>query len=135
MTTNFAGTTVPPGATQFQGELRQREGLSAEVLRQSQTWTTAGHKGYVVGATYPEELQIARELAPEANFLIPGIGAQGGSLETAVRYGPDLAAGPVINSSRGIIYASTGMDFADAARQAAQKLRDQINAIRQATAE
>jgi orotidine-5'-phosphate decarboxylase len=124
--------TSNPSATQFQGELRERAGLSAEVLRQSQTWATAGHKGYVVGATYPEELQIARELAPEANFLIPGVGAQGGSLETAVLHGPDRTAGPVINSSRSIIYASTGVDFAGAARKAAQTLRDQINAIRPA---
>jgi orotidine-5'-phosphate decarboxylase len=126
--------TSNPSATQFQGDLRGRVGLSAEVLRQSQTWVTAGHKGYVVGATYPEELQIARELAPEANFLIPGVGAQGGSLETAVHFGPDATAGPVINSSRGILYASTGVDFVDAARKAAQTLRDQINAIRQAAA-
>jgi orotidine-5'-phosphate decarboxylase len=126
--------TSNPSATQFQGDLRGRAGLSAAVLRQSQTWSTAGHKGYVVGATYPEELQIARELAPEANFLIPGIGAQGGSLETAVRFGPDATAGPVISSSRGIIYASTSTDFAEAARKAAQTVRDQINTIRQAAA-
>ncbi|MEJ2749327.1 MAG: orotidine-5'-phosphate decarboxylase, partial [Anaerolineae bacterium] len=122
--------TSNPSATQFQGDLQQKAGLSAEVLRQSQTWATAGHKGYVVGATYPKELQIARELAPEANFLIPGIGAQGGSLETAVRFGPDVMAGPVISSSRGIIYASNQVDFAAAARRAAQKARDQINALR-----
>ena len=122
--------TSNPSAPQFQGKLRRREGLSADVLRQSQAWATTGHKGYVVGATYPEELQIARELAPEANFLIPGIGTQGGSLETAVRFGPDSVAGPVINASRSIIYASLEGDFAAAARQSAQALRDQINALR-----
>jgi len=122
--------TSNPSATNFQGDLRQKKGLSAEVIRQSQTWPTVGHKGYVVGATYPEELEIARELAPQASFLIPGIGAQGGSLETAVRFGSDLVAGPVISSSRGIIYASAQMDFAEAARMAALTLRDRINGIR-----
>lgn len=122
--------TSNPSATDFQGDLRAGDGLSAAVLRQSQAWSTAGHKGYVVGATYPEELVKARELAPEANFLIPGVGAQGGSLEAAVRYGPAAATGPVINSSRGIIYASTRLDFAEAARVAAGNLRARINALR-----
>jgi orotidine-5'-phosphate decarboxylase len=122
--------TSNPAATQFQGDLLAREGLSAEVLRQSQTWETSGHKGYVVGATYPEELAVARELAPKANFLIPGIGAQGGSLEAAVRFGPDELAGPVISASRSILYADMSGDFAAAARQAADSLRRQINALR-----
>jgi len=122
--------TSNPSAMQFQGDLATRIGLSAEVLRQSQTWDTAGHKGYVVGATYPEELAVARELAPKANFLIPGIGAQGGSLEAAVRFGPDELAGPVISASRSILYADMSGDFAAAARQAADSLRRQINALR-----
>ncbi|MCP4419459.1 MAG: orotidine-5'-phosphate decarboxylase [Chloroflexi bacterium] len=117
-------------ATDFQGDLQQESGLSAAVLRQSQTWLTEGHKGYVVGATYPQELAIARKLAPEANFLIPGIGAQGGSLKTAVTHGPDQVAGPLISASRSIIYASGGEDFAEAAREAAITLRDQINQMR-----
>ncbi|MCP4426828.1 MAG: orotidine-5'-phosphate decarboxylase [Chloroflexi bacterium] len=122
--------TSNPSATNFQGNLAQKEGLSAEVIRQSQAWTTAGHKGYVVGATYPQEMAIARELSPQANFLIPGIGAQGGNLETAVRFGPDAVAGPVISASRSIIYASSQIDFADATRAAAQSLRNQINEAR-----
>jgi orotidine-5'-phosphate decarboxylase len=122
--------TSNPSATQFQGDLAARIGLSAEVLRQSQTWETAGHKGFVVGATYPEELAVARELAPKANFLIPGIGAQGGSLEAAVRFGPDELAGPVISASRSILYADMSGDFAAAARLAADSLRRQINALR-----
>ncbi len=122
--------TSNPSATDFQGELPLKSGLSADVLRQSQTWPTAGHKGYVVGATYPEELAIARKLAPQANFLIPGIGAQGGSLQAAVEHGPDEVAGPLISASRSIIYASGGNDFAEAARKAAVSLRDQINQMR-----
>lgn len=122
--------TSNPSATQFQGDLGKGEGLTAEVLRQSQTWTGAGHKGYVVGATYPQELAVARQMAPAANFLIPGIGAQGGDLEAAVRHGPDLAAGPVISASRSIIFASAGVDFAQAARTAAGDLRRRINEVR-----
>lgn len=122
--------TSNKSAANFQGDLIKADGLSAEVLRQSQTWSTAGHKGYVVGATYPEELATARQLAPEANFLIPGIGAQGGDLAMSVQYGPDKVAGPVISASRSILYASGGDDFAEAARAAALALRDQINSLR-----
>ncbi len=122
--------TSNPSATQFQGNLGNREGLTAEVLQQSQSWETAGHKGYVMGATYPEELAIAREIAPSASFLIPGIGAQGGNLAAAVQYGPDAVAGPVISASRSIVYASAGLDFAEAARTVAMQLRDRIEAER-----
>jgi orotidine-5'-phosphate decarboxylase len=122
--------TSNPSATDLQGDLTAGRGLSAEVIRRSQGWSTAGHVGYVVGATYPKELAVAREMAPEANFLIPGIGAQGGNLTAAVQHGLDATAGPVINASRGIIYASSQADFADAAREAALKLREQINQVR-----
>ena len=122
--------TSNPSAVQFQGDLLQANGLSAEVLRISRTWQTAGHKGYVLGATYPEEMAAARQLAPQANFLVPGIGVQGGSLETAVKYGSDAVCGPVINASRSIIYAAMHGDFAQAARSAAQELRNRINALR-----
>jgi orotidine-5'-phosphate decarboxylase len=124
--------TSNPSATDFQGDLAGGEGLSAEVIRRSQGWQTAGHVGYVLGATYPEELAVARQMAPGANFLIPGVGAQGGDLATAVQFGPDASAGPVINASRGIIYASAKADFAEAARAAALALREQINRARQA---
>lgn len=70
--------TSNPSAPQFQGDLLQGTGLAAEVLRQSQQWVVQGSIGYVVGATYPAELAMARRLAPQANFLIPGVGAQGG---------------------------------------------------------
>ncbi len=122
--------TSNPSAKQLQGDLIAARGLSASVLRESQAWPTAGHKGYVVGATYAEELAVARQLAPDANFLIPGIGAQGGNLEAAVRHGPDTTAGPVISASRSIIYASMAEDFGAAARSAAGRLREQINLLR-----
>jgi orotidine-5'-phosphate decarboxylase len=122
--------TSNPGAALLQGDLAAGEGLSADVLRASRSWQTAGHKGYVVGATYPRELAVARSLAPAANFLIPGVGAQGGSLQAAVQYGPDEIAGPLISASRTILYADMAGDFAAAARAAALALRDEINALR-----
>lgn len=124
--------TSNPGARQFQGDLRLGDGLSADVLRAAPAWAEAGdgHCGFVVGATYPEELAAARALAPAANFLIPGIGAQGGDLVAAATHGADKVAGPVINAGRSVIYASAGLDFAEAARAAAGELRDQINSLR-----
>jgi len=124
--------TSNPGAQRFQGDLRAGGGLAAEVLRAAGEWAGPGdgHCGFVVGATYPAELAAARALAPAANFLIPGIGAQGGDLAAAVAAGPDAAAGPVINAGRSVLYASAGTDFAAAARAAALALRDAINALR-----
>jgi len=106
--------------------------LYEEVARLAVRWD-AGHPGtcgLVVGATYPEELARLRELAPDLPFLIPGVGTQGGSLEAAVAHGPTAGGlGPVINSSRSILYASSGPDFAGAARAAALNLRDRINQL------
>jgi len=96
-------------------------------LKASQ-WNTYGNIGLVVGATYPEELRLIRQSHPDMPILIPGIGAQGGDLEQAVRYGVNAQGEKaIINSSRQIIYASPGKDFAQAARRAASSLRDQIN--------
>ena len=93
-------------------------------------WNTNGQLGLVVGATYPAEIERVRALAPTVPLLIPGVGAQGGDARATVRAGwrPD---GPiVVNSSRAILYASSGADFAQAARAAAQATRDQLNAAR-----
>ena len=126
--------TSNPTAPQFQGDLATGTGLAATVIGTSQTWLDdepdCGSLGYVVGATYPEELGIARQMAPNASFLIPGIGAQGGNLTAAVAHGPAGSVGPVISVSRGVIYASAKLDFAEAARNAARDYRDQINALR-----
>ncbi len=103
------------------------------VVGRATAWNDSfpGACGLVVGATYPEELAHVRTLAPNLPFLIPGIGAQGGNLEAAVRYGPNRAGtGPIINSSRGVLYASAQDHFAEAARRAADELRLQINQIR-----
>ena len=105
--------------------------LYEHVVERAVEWNTRSNIGLVVGATAPEELQRIRGLAPAMPILIPGVGTQGGDLEAAVRYGVDAdGLGAIINSSRGIIFAGNGPDFADAARAAAQALRDQINAER-----
>ena len=97
---------------------------------------TEGQEGYrfigaVVGATYPEELRQIRQSHPDMPILIPGVGAQGGDLASAVRYGVDAQGErAIINSSRQIIYASREKDFAQAARRAATELREQINSYR-----
>jgi len=86
-----------------------------------------------VGATYPEQLKRIRELCPEMPLLIPGIGAQGGDLASAVRYGVDAnKEKAIISSSRSILYTSKGSDFAKAARQGVLELRDEINRFREA---
>ncbi|MFC1872315.1 orotidine-5'-phosphate decarboxylase [Chloroflexota bacterium] len=91
-------------------------------------WNTAGNIGIVVGATYPKELRKLRAVSPAMTFLIPGIGAQGGDLELTVKYGTDHEGlGAIINSSRQIIFASSGKDYASAASKAARQLRDDIN--------
>lgn len=124
--------TSNPGAADFQ-DLACRYGdetlpLYQVVARKVDEWNTAGNLGLVVGATYPEELGVIRASHPEMTFLVPGIGAQGGDLAQAVANGADTRGrGMVINSSRQILYASTGKDFAAAARQAASQLRDNIN--------
>ncbi len=127
--------TSNASAPDLQDRVVEGHPLYEEVARLAVRWDAdlPGACGLVVGATYPEELARLREIAPDLPFLIPGIGAQGGSLEPAVAHGPTEAGlGPVINSSRGIIYASSGPDFAEAARAAAITLRDSINQIREA---
>ncbi|MEE8390187.1 MAG: orotidine-5'-phosphate decarboxylase [Anaerolineae bacterium] len=127
--------TSNPSAPDLQDQSVDGRPLYEKVAQLAVEWNTEnpGTCGLVVGATYPEELARLREIAPDLPFLIPGIGAQGGNLEAAVTHGPTTAGlGPVINSSRGIIYASQGPDFAEAARAAALTLRDQINQFREA---
>lgn len=96
-----------------------------------QEWNVAGNCLLVVGATYPRELAEIRAMAGDMIFLVPGIGAQGGDIAAAVHAGRTAAGrGLIINSSRAILYASSGADYAAAARAAALKLRDEINLYR-----
>ena len=104
--------------------------LYEKVARACSAWNGKGNVGLVAGATVPEQLAALRGMCPDMPLLIPGVGAQGGDLVAAVRAGVDgqgrLA---LINSSRGIIYSSQGMDFESAAGRAARALRDSINAV------
>jgi len=124
--------TSNAGAVDFQAlrcevENDHRPLFEIVALKASQ-WNTHGNVGLVVGATYPEELRLIRQSHPDMLLLIPGIGAQGGDLASTVRYGVDAQGEKaIINSSRQIIYASRGKDFAEAAQRAASTLRDQIN--------
>ena len=94
-------------------------------------WNTAGNCMLVVGATYPEELADIRQRVGDLPFLVPGVGAQGGDVAKVMAAGKTAAGtGLVISSSRAILYASSGDDFAGAARKAAQEMRDSINAHR-----
>ena len=94
-------------------------------------WNVNGELGLVVGATFPDELARVRALAPRLPLLVPGVGAQGGDVNATVRAGLDADGyGLVINSSRAILYAGKGTDFADQARQAAVATRDAIRAAR-----
>lgn len=100
------------------------------VAEKANSWNKYGNIGLVVGATYPEELTAVRKQYPEMPFLIPGVGVQGGDLVSTVRNGLDkYRERTVINSSRQILYASRGKDFAEAARKAAQAMRHQINSL------
>jgi orotidine-5'-phosphate decarboxylase len=93
-------------------------------------WNTNGQLGLVVGATYPAEIERVRALAPNVPLLIPGVGAQGGDAVATVRAGWRADAPIVVSSSRAILYASAGDDFAAAARREAQKTRDTLAAAR-----
>jgi len=97
----------------------------------SREWNYNGNVTLVVGATYPDELSSVRTTVGDMPLLVPGIGAQGGDVEKAVKNGRNSkGTGMIINSSRGIIYAGKGKDFAEAARTAAMELRDEINKYR-----
>jgi len=98
------------------------------VAERANEWNLYGNVGLVVGATYPDELRRVRQLCSEMPLLIPGIGVQGGDLADAVRYGVDAKGEKaIISSSRQILYASRGEDFAQTAREAALNLRNEIN--------
>ena len=104
----------------------QGERLFEKVLKKSQQWGTKDNMMYVVGATQGRMFEDIRKLAPEHFLLVPGVGAQGGSLEEVCRYGMTSDCCLLVNSSRGIIYASTGSDFAEVAGQKAKELQEQM---------
>jgi orotidine-5'-phosphate decarboxylase len=105
------------------------EQLFEKVLKTSQTWGSADQLMFVVGATRANELTDIRNLAPDNFLLVPGVGAQGGSLQEVAKYGMNKQCGLLINSSRAIIYASQGEDFADKAREEAKKVQQEMNIL------
>ena len=101
---------------QFDNDLYKR------VISKAQTWGNADNLMFVIGATHPEKLLEIRVLAPDYFFLVPGVGAQGGDANAIIKHGSNAQGGLLINSSRDIIFASSGLDFAGAARNVARKL-------------
>ena len=102
------------------------ERLFEKVIRKSQQWGDINNMMYVVGATQGKMFEDIRKVAPESFLLVPGVGAQGGSLEEVCRYGMTKDCGLLVNSSRGIIYASNGEDYAEVAGQKAKELQEQM---------
>lgn len=124
--------TSNPGAGEFQDLLMDGEPLYMRVAREVSTqWNTNGNCFLVVGATYPKELTQLRHMVPDMTFLVPGIGAQGGDIEQTVRGGKnDKGSGMIVSTSRAVIFASSGEDFAQKAREEAITLKDTINLYR-----
>jgi orotidine-5'-phosphate decarboxylase len=122
--------TSNEGAHDFQLlPLQNGQRLYEQVALISRDWGSADNLMYVTGATRAEELHNIRKLLPEHFFLVPGVGAQGGSLDDVARYGMNNEIGLMVNASRSILYASSGTDFATAAAREAQKLQQEMEAI------
>lgn len=118
--------TSNAGAFDFQTLHVDQQELYKKVLKTSTTWNNSQNLMYVVGATKAEYLGDIRKIIPNAFLLVPGVGAQGGNLQDVCKYGMNDQIGLLINSSRGIIYASQGADFAEAASQKALALQQEM---------
>lgn len=118
--------TSNDGAFDFQTKTVDGEEFYKKVLKTSKTWTNDQNLMYVVGATKAEYLQEIRKIIPESFLLVPGVGAQGGSLKEVCEFGMNRNVGLLINASRAVIYASEGADFAEAAAAEAQKLQQEM---------
>lgn len=103
--------------------------LFEEVLRTSQQWGTADNMMYVVGATKADQLKHIRTIIPDHFLLVPGVGAQGGSLSEVAANGMNKSCGLLVNASRSILYASAGEDFAEKAREEALKLQQEMDQL------
>lgn len=122
--------TSNKGAEDFQMlETRDGKFLFEEVIYTSQLWASPDQMMYVVGATKADKMEEIRRLAPDHFFLVPGIGAQGGDLETVSKAGMNEQCGLLVNSSRAIIYASTKEDFAEAARLEARHVQREMSSL------
>ena len=121
--------TSNEGAFDFQTKNTEGEELYRTVIKTSKTWKNSQNLMYVVGATKAEYFTEIRQLIPNSFILVPGVGAQGGSLQEVCKHGMSENIGLLINSSRGIIYASTGKDFAEKAREEALKIQREMEEI------
>lgn len=121
--------TSNEGAFDFQTQKVEDEELYKKVLKVSKSWQNGQNLMYVVGATKTEYLAEIRKIIPESFLLVPGVGAQGGNLKEVCEYGMNRNVGLLINSSRGIIYASKGKDFAEASAKKAKELQQQMAAL------
>ncbi|WP_228850862.1 orotidine-5'-phosphate decarboxylase [Aegicerativicinus sediminis] len=121
--------TSNPGAYDFQTLKVQNEELYKRVLQTSKGWQNSENLMYVVGATKAEFLTEIRSIVKDSFLLIPGVGAQGGDLQSVCKYGLTEDVGLLVNSSRGIIYASKGEDFIVAARKEAEKIQLEMAVI------
>ncbi|MBR1631986.1 MAG: orotidine-5'-phosphate decarboxylase [Paludibacteraceae bacterium] len=122
--------TSNKGAADFQMREDERGMRTFEhVLQTSRQWGTPDNLMYVVGATQAMMLADVRRIVPDNFLLVPGVGAQGGSLDDVARYGMNNHCGLLVNSSRGILYASDGQDYAEAARNEAMKLQKQMDQL------
>ena len=121
--------TSNKGAFDFQYMEENGEKLFEKVLKTSQQWASAEKMMYVVGATKAEMLSDIRKIIPNHFLLVPGVGAQGGSLSEVAQYGLNDMCGLLVNSSRQILYASTEADFKDAARNEAKRLQIEMAEI------
>ncbi|MBL7922703.1 MAG: orotidine-5'-phosphate decarboxylase [Bacteroidia bacterium] len=122
--------TSNPGALDFQMN-RQDDGelLFEAVMRKAQNWGTPDQLMFVCGATRAGQFEALRKIAPHNFFLVPGVGAQGGDLQALSRAGMNGQCGLLVNSSRQILYASSGKDFAEAARAEAMKVQMEMQAL------
>ena len=122
--------TSNKGSHDFQ-MIKDTEGeqLFERVMRTAQTWATPDEMMFVVGATQGERFTDVRKVAPKSFLLVPGVGAQGGSLQDVCKYGMIEDCGLLVNSSRGVIYVSKGEDFAEAAAKAAEEVQKEMEAI------
>lgn len=123
------GLTSNPGSMDFQMQDFQEEKLYEKVLKTALNWDNSDNLMFVVGATQPEYFKRIREIAPDHFLLVPGVGAQGGDLKGVCEFGFNANCGLLINSSRGIIYASQKEDFAEAAAQKASELQQEMAEI------
>ena len=125
----FDFQTLIIDGTRGEAERSGAKELYKQVLETSKTWKNSGNLMYVVGATKAEYFTEIRKIVPHSFLLVPGVGAQGGSLSEVCKYGMSANVGLLINSSRGIIYASNGTDFAKKAREEALKMQQEMAAI------